>query len=102
MKMQNSPGGKGASSKYDPHGSGKGSASPFNQNGHPKSASSKYRMTGDEPSFTGKYKEANAKRNRPMINGSSKSSQKGKRSLESAGKDMGEHMYLGKNEHNRA
>lgn len=102
MKMQNSRGGQGADPKYVMRGEGKGSASKFNQTGHPTYSASKYRMSGDEPRFEAKYKQGDAKIKRPMVNGTVKSSQKGRASMNSTGRNMGEKMMLGKDDHNRA
>lgn len=102
MKMQSSRGGQGSDPKFKQTSSGMGSAPRYTQTGHAKFASPKVTQANSDGSFTGKYKEAAAKIIRPMVNGMVKSSQKGRGSLNPTGRDMGEKMYLGKNEHNRA
>lgn len=103
---QNSPGGKGASPKYKQKGGpGEGPSPKFKQAGA-RAGHNKFwapdQAHGEEPPKP-KYGMTKNKLAQKMINGSSKPKQKGKMSLNKAsGKNEGEKMYLGKDEHNRA
>lgn len=98
MYHQASKGGKGSKPKYNMVGK-EHSMKDRSMAGHEKSIKTRQSIEGN---FSGKYHQADGKRKESMIGGHSKSSQKGRQSLSSHGKNMGEKMYLGKNEHNRA
>lgn len=97
--------GKGASPKFKMRGetTGKDGGMGYKMNqGSDKGGGQKTKEAVDG-SFKGKYDQGKKDSIlRKMINGSVKSSQKGKKSLKSTGNNMGESMMLGKDGDNRA
>lgn len=107
MYDQNATGGKGASPKFKMNGqnSGKGGGMAYTMHGKNtgKSGGEGTNEANSSGSFKGKYNQGKkSSMAQKMVNGSVKPSQKGKTSLNSTGKNEGEKMMLGKNEHNRA